>query len=458
MVRAAASGLKIREIALYQTVKVSLYNNGAWISQRTLPVVQGKKSLVRVFVDVAAGAPRTPVRGSLLLQNDGMTSEVVDERTIAASSTDADVNSTFTFQVDGARLGANTQLSVALEEPACGDAPKAVDGSRFPASGAQALSATSVGKLRIVIVPINVGGRVPVTTEAEVAAIRAGLLAYYPVPDVEVTVRSKPIMWTGTLAGTDNAGWTNMLNQVMRERSTDRPETDVYYFGLVQPAATMMAYCGRGCILGIAPQTVRVSANQQVGLGASFANAQTYETIVHEIGHAHGRGHAPCAQGGQIQGVDSQFPDRTGAIATWGWDSRSNKLIPATHKDIMGYCSPNWISAYTYGALATRALAVNKKLFVFNAQYATRWDGVLLYSDGSARWSGSSDTETPGGEPESAQVLDASGDVIEEIEVVRIPLSHNDDQLLYVPTPGAKWRTLVLKDRTIELAAIKSAI
>ena len=38
----------------------------------------------------------------------------------------------------------------------------------------------------------------------------------------------------------------------------------------------------------------------------------------------------------------------------WTWDSRGNTLIPPTHKDIMGYCQPNWISSYTMTLLPLR--------------------------------------------------------------------------------------------------------
>lgn len=457
--RAPAKGLKIRDIALYQTVKVNLLSGGTWAATPSVPVVAGKKALVRVFVDTVSGYSPHAVRGSITLQTDGKTTEVADEKTISAASTDADLGTTFSFQVDGALIGPTTQVTFALEEPACGQGGSADATTRFPATGSQALGATAIGKLRVVIVPISVQGRLPVTTEAEVKAIKDAMLAYYPVPDVEVTVRDRPITWSSTLSGTDNAGWTNILNQVMRERSSDRVDTDVYYFGLMQPAASMQTYCSRGCILGLAPQTVRVQSSAQVGLGASFANAQTYETIVHEIGHAHGRGHAPCAPGNQIQGVDRSFPERTGSIMTWGWDSRTNKLYdPMRTKDVMGYCSPNWISPYTYGALATRGLAVNKKAFVFNADLSTRWTDVLLYSDGSTRWGGMTETELPGGETEPARALDASGAVLEEIEVARVTLSHSDDQILYLPAPGAKWSAIALKDRVLQLSSIQPAL
>jgi hypothetical protein len=120
----------------------------------------------------------------------------------------------------------------------------------------------------------------------------------------------------------------------------------------------------------------------------------------------------------------------------------------------MGYCQPNWISAYTYAGLATRALAVNRRAFVFSPDDATRWKPILLQADGSAQWSGMIETEFPGGELEPAQALDASGQVLAEIEVSRVALSHADSVFLYLPEPGANWSAVRLRDRVLDLATI----
>ncbi|MET0284497.1 MAG: hypothetical protein ABW352_08515, partial [Polyangiales bacterium] len=84
-----AQGLRIRELALYQTVKVPLFADGAWVTQRVAPVVQRKKALVRVFVDPQEGFRPHDVRAVLKLTNAGETVELIDERTIDAASTDA---------------------------------------------------------------------------------------------------------------------------------------------------------------------------------------------------------------------------------------------------------------------------------------------------------------------------------------------------------------------------------
>ena len=450
-----AVGLHIREIALYQTVKVSLVNEGTWVADRSAPVVQGKKSLVRVFVDAMAGYKAHNVRGVLRLDNDGTATELVDQRSLSASSTDAALASTFSFPVAPELLTATTQFSISLQELSCTDGVGAAADARFPATGNQALSATEINKLEVVVVPVRVDGRVPVTIEAELANMRGALLAYYPVPEVKVSVRT-PLDWTNPIDALDGASWSNLLNQIMRERRTDAPGNNVYYFGLVQPAATFRSYCLHGCVLGLAPQTTSIMPSAQVALGASFADAQTYETMVHELGHAHGRGHAPCVENGEIDGVDPKYPDPTGATGSWGWDSRTNMLQPPSNKDIMGYCEPNWISAYNYAALAARSLKVNEKSRLVGGDES--WQHVLLYADHTARWGGSVETRMPSGNVEQATVLDAAGHKIAQVEVVRIPLSHSGNAFLYIPEAQPGWAALQLSDQNLVLSAIKPAL
>lgn len=462
--RPLAAGLRIREIALYQTIKIPLYQGGRWITSRPVSVVQGKQSLARVFVDLLPGYQRRPVRGVLRLTNGATVTELVSERTIAGNSTDQDANSTFSFAVDGALLGPSTQVSAILQEPACGATSTATPAdARIPATGGQALNAAASGKLKVVIVPINIGGRVPPTGEKEIGAIRNMLAAYYPVPSVEVTVRA-PLRWTGAVAASDQRAWSNVLNAIMRQRGTDRPSSDTYYFGLMQPAPTFTGYCARGCILGIAPMTTRVQTSAQVGLGVYFGDSagainQSAETVVHELGHAHGRGHAPCVQGGSIRGVDTAFPDKGGNTAVWGWDARSNALIPPTHKDVMGYCRPNWISAYTYQALFVRSQAVNtQRAFIQGPGTNVRWQNLIAYHDGKNRWGGNAEIGMPGGDAEPANVLDQAGNVIKQIDIVRMPLSHSSDEFFYIPEPGKDWATLQLADRQIALSEVEAPL
>jgi hypothetical protein len=448
-----ARGLKLREIALYQTVKSTLYQGGAWLGTPSVPVVQNKQALVRAFVDMLPGYTRHAVRGVLTLETAQGSTVLTDERIITAASSDTDPASTFSFEVKADKLGPGTKLSLALQETDCDAEPGSAKDARAPEQGTQGLVADAYGKLRIVLVPIDLGGRLPQTSDAEVEKMRAFMLAYYPVPEVEITVRERPLVWSGALRGTDGRAWSDLLSAIVSERRADAVGSEVYYYGLVQPGATFGAYCASGCILGIAPQATRVTPSMQVALGASFGDNQSYETMVHEVGHAHGRGHAPCARGGTIDGVDTTFPDKTGATATWGWDNRTSKLLPPNYKDIMGYCQPNWISAYTYTGLAERTRQVSQRAFIQAPLVATRWHALIAHEDGSGRWSRGIETDTPG-ELEPASVRDASGREIAQIQIARVPLADTRDEFVFVPEPGAAWHTLVFGGRTLALGSI----
>jgi hypothetical protein len=346
---------------------------------------------------------------------------------------------------------------VALLETSC--VHKNASGARVPALGMQALNAESNGKLHVVIVPVNYGGRVPDTGAAQVDAVRDALRAYYPVMDVDVTVR-EPIGWGNTVLAS-GTGWSDLLTQIGKTRQQDAPPANVYYFGWVLPVATFKDYCRGGCVLGLAPQTTTVSRSNQIGLGVGYVDENTYTTIVHELGHAHGLPHAPCAPKYQtIDGADTKFPYAGAKIGVWGWDARSDKLLsPATYIDVMSYCEPTWISDYNYQKLSARSKAVNTAAYVYSAdkQARQRWQGLVLYADGRARWSGLTSDEQPG-EPSPARALDAHGDELSQLQVVRVPLSNDAETFLYVPEPGPSWSAIDLGDRVLELSQVSPAL
>ena len=101
--------------------------------------------------------------------------------------------------------------------------------------------------------------------------------------------------------------------------------------------------------------------------GQSSVVAPGDYTIAHELGHNLNLLHAPCGGAGA---PDESFPSATASIGAWGYDFRgAGRLIPPSHKDLMAYCQPQWISDYHFtkallyrldrkaaeGASATRA-------------------------------------------------------------------------------------------------------
>jgi hypothetical protein len=73
----------------------------------------------------------------------------------------------------------------------------------------------------------------------------------------------------------------------------------------------------------------------------------------HEWGHNWHRLHAPC---NDPESLDGAYPYPNGEIGVIGYDVVNESLKPADSHDLMGYCSNEWISDYTYvGVMNWRA-------------------------------------------------------------------------------------------------------
>lgn len=163
----------------------------------------------------------------------------------------------------------------------------------------------------------------------------------HPVPDaIDVTVGSVMNSSVTTLQS-NGTGWDTVLSEVTAKRSADGA-TDRYYFGAVHTTYNS-GVAGLGWI----------GSPAAIGWDA----AGSFPSILaHEVGHNFGRQHSPC---GNPSGVDPNYPYPGAIIGVPGWDvfATSNNLKPSsTYVDIMSYCSPLWVSDYTYlGVLNFRA-------------------------------------------------------------------------------------------------------
>jgi hypothetical protein len=453
--------LRVKDLAFYQTVKVTVVSGGSWVGSPVAPVVQGKDAFVRMFVEPLSGYAPHGVLGVLTLRNGSEVTRLEARLTPRAASLDSDLTSSFNFTVPASALTADTTLSASIVEEKCNPERKDNPSARFPKTGSQALKPAGIGTLRVVLVPVRIGSLLADTSAAQLEGVRSALLAHYPVPNVDVSV-APVLTWTNPV-NADGSGWSELLNEIRKQRVRDAADKDVYYFGLVSPKSTLRSYCLASCVLGLAPQTTFVSSVDQVGLGVGFFDDNTYSTVVHELGHAHGRGHAPCApNGGKIDGVDGKYPYTGGDIGSWGWDARSKALVAPTLKDMMGYCDPTWISDYTYNALAIRSQAINKsgvaaqksRAALTLSEPSEPWHSLILYADGRARWAGLITHEAPNGEREPLRVLNAQGQLIAELEAARVRLDHTSESFLYIPEPQADWATLEVGGFQIPLTSV----
>jgi hypothetical protein len=430
-----ALGVTIGQVAAYQSIKIPIAMGQQAVagSARVADVVQGRETLFRVFVTVDPGFAARELSARLTLINGADEQQYFAKQMIGGSSNDADTGSTFQIFVPPEEIQSDTRYAVEIVECTT-TGTGMLRAPRFPATGDTALEARQTGVLKIAIVPIVANSITPDTSEEALAVYRDYFMAMYPATEVQLTVESS--INTGT-----PVNWSSTLEQVRRKRQTDAPPADVYYYGFLKPAATLREFCRGGCTAGVGYVGDVRSAGTRVSIGLAFADEGSAEIMAHEVGHNHGRNHAPCAPGGQIAGVDSQYPHQGATLGVWGYDQRARELFdPDEATDIMGYCDAKWISDYTYQGLVERVAAINgAPLQLVSSEQIAEWLVMLVDAQGS-RWS--LPFTEPGeafGESELAEVLDQNGELVDYATVYRTEISDIGAATVLVPPARPGW-------------------
>ena len=431
--------LRIREVALFQGVKIPLARDGAALTPNA-PVVAGREALVRVYVEPGSGyVPRETI--ARLTLGDGMPIEA--RLTVTAASSEGDGGSTYNLFVPGERIAPDTRFSLGIYDPsaACSGGSD-TGGARFPTSGDTLLGARTMGgALRVVIVPVaydaDGSGRLPDTSTATMSAWRDAIYSLFPVEDLEVTVRATPLRWSGSIAA-NGSGWSSMLDACMAERNRDGVAPDTYYYCTFAPASSFRNFCSGGCVSGLGPVPSARDTYSRAAIGLGYTDSAG--TFAHEIGHSLGRPHAPC---GGASGAEASYPYTGGTIGSWGYDVLTRELKdPSRHTDIMGYCDAQWISDYNYANLFERIRTVKGARALTGPPRP--YLSIVVEPDGSLTPGRTTSLPSPpDGEPMDAHWL-AAGETGTTTDAVFLPVDHVDGGILFVALPTDPTDTLSL--------------
>jgi hypothetical protein len=402
-------------------------------NERNTDLVEGRETVLRIFVTPGSGSSAREISARVTLVNGTASEELFTKKNVSGPSDEDNAGSTIQVVLPAAQVRADTQYAVELVE--CGTPPSGEPSApRFPATGSVALGARVAGPLKVTIIPITSNNRTPDTSAAGLEPYRELLEAIYPVNAVELSVgegisAGYPVDWNGT------------LDAVRAKRQEDRPEADVYYYGLIKPTETFREFCQNGCTAGIGFVPQLNDTSRRVSMGIGYEGEASPGAMAHEIGHNHGRSHAPCVpQGAQISGVDPDYPYSGGAIGVWGYDNRSGELInPEGITDMMGYCNDVWVSDYTYDGLLGRVVAVNEAKVRVNPDVLGTFR-VLLVDPAGPRWGRPiKELVPPAGSPEPAEIQDPNGDMLETVTVYRTEVGDLDAASIMVPEPKPGW-------------------
>jgi len=253
---------------------------------------------------------------------------------------------------------------------------------------------------------------------------------------VTLEVATENLPWDRKLDA-DGGGWDRLLDDVSDMRKADNVSKNTFYYALFNPANSMSDFCGwTGCVVGLSNIGSPNQDWSKSSMGLGFSGDSSAATMIHEVGHAHGREHAPCGVSGW--GTDGQFPHDNARLGRWGLDVVNLKLKdPDKYRDVMSYCDPTWMSDYNYTRLF---------FFVQDVQPGSRsamgtpqaYRRVSIDGDGEMTFWGH-DLVATISESElnkHVELLDADGQQLGVVRGVFAPYSHIEGGVVVIREPS----------------------
>lgn len=339
-VNSATSTLDVHVDKVELTQSAQTLNNA-------VPIVAGKNGLARVFVLANQTNTATPAVQVTLL-NGGTPVPGYPKTLVAPSSSvptaldESNLGTSWNLTIPGTDLTTPVGSGYSLEavvDPGSSLAEADKTNNTLTVS----LAGTTVPMFKTTIFPVVLSsgtGNISDTNKAEWVATLAKM---YPIASVDVAVGA-PFTGSVTTLQSDGTGWDTLLNDLTAKHLADAV-SDRYYFG-----ALNVSYSSGVAGLGWVPDAPSASFKFRTAIGwdkTGYRDGGNFpEVFTHETGHNMGRQHSPC---GGAASPDPNYPYAGALIGTWGYDSTLNQLKdPTIYKDIMAYCTPNWVSDYVY--------------------------------------------------------------------------------------------------------------
>jgi len=448
-----AADVTIRRIALNQSVEVAIVQNDALVEPPAVPPVAGRGGIVRVYLDTEDGfEPRTLLAELTLRYPDGRETLYTVSESIDGPSLREDLNTTLDFGLLGEEIVPGLEVSAAVRETS-GARDGGPETSRWPFDGEPADIGVSDwgGVVRLAIIPVRYtadgSDRMPDVSPQQIEVLRSWMQRLYPVHSVVIDVDEEHVTELD-LDGSSDA-MSDLLEDIRDLRGERGIPFDVYTYGMVQPAETLDDYCQGGCTTGIAYRVGNPNTHWlRSGVGIGFSGDRSARTLVHEIGHQHDRGHAPC---GNPSNIDTEYPYNDARLGSWGYDAVEGSLVdPDEAADFMAYCDPIWVSDYQFAALWTRIAQV-EGLSGTHAREEADWLTVSWRSDaarvrGLRRLGGA-----PDGAPMNGAWLGVDGEIGPATAFFQDIADAPGSGTVFVEPPPTGAVSLRLADRVIAL-------
>ena len=433
-------GLDITAVDIYQGTRIQIMENGQEVNAGNAPVIAGKDAVVRIHVLRQAEWESRNIYARVDLDSSLDSCPIEVEYNVDFDSNLDTLTSTLNVDIPAEEIVSGLGISVSLLEASDSvDASGNSDSAVWPSDGSNDLDVRDVGiPLEVVLVPVRYNadgsGRLPDTGDEQIGLYEDMFYANYPTPGVNITVL-EPFDWNTGISAY-GGGWGELLNAITQLRGANGAEFNEYYYGAFSPANSLQTFCGQGCILGLCNLVEDPSnsfARACIGLG--FPGEMSAGTMIHEVGHAHGRFHSPS---GGAQSLDPNYPYSGGYIGVHGYDLVNDLLkAPNSFYDFMGYGDPTWVSDYTYDALYDRISIVNQSAqWVVPPGFQESWSSLAIGLNGEVTVGPRLRMDVPPvGREHEIELLDADGALLDVVTGYFSPYDHLKGGLIVFPEP-----------------------
>lgn len=293
------------------------YDWGQTIVTNNTKLIPNKSALLRLHILNNQPTPVPDIQAQAILNNTTTPLTITKPAQLPATKNVNSTNQSYRIVLDKTLMQPGLNISVTIA---------GVEETITPIFGIE-------NKLYITLVPIKITEPITGVTATGVVpnlqTIRNGFLRLWPFSEVNLQTRAS---YTSTAETADDM--EDVLPEIAELRELDNERS--HYYGFFSDSVySLLNFDGFGGIAYLS-STAGIGSDRDPGLSI----------MLHEVGHNFSLHHINC--GNPVE-YDSLYPYSTNSIGTLGVNADFSMFYqPANYRDVMSYCSPEFVSDYSY--------------------------------------------------------------------------------------------------------------